>query len=347
MRALVYEAPWQMPLRDIPRPEPGPDDVIVRVKAVGVCGSDVHGYTGATGRRIPPMVMGHEFCGEIESLGAAVAAHAVGDRVVVQPLITCGACENCQAGRPNICANRSGLGMMAVSGAYAEAVRAPQKLLHRLPDEVSWEQAALVEPLAVALHAANLTPIRLMDPVVILGAGTIGLLTIVVCRLKGAGTIIVSDPNPRRLALAAQLGADRTVDPNKDDVAEAVRAAVGAGSPRPGTNTGAPVVIEAVGLAATARQSLSLVRPGGDVTWIGNNQPQVEINMQEVVTREITVRGVYGFNREFGDAIEALRTGMVQVAPLIERVAPLNEGPALIDALARGTLDAIKVVLTP
>ncbi len=339
MKALVYEGPWQMPLREVPEPEPGPEDVIVAVKAVGVCGSDIHGFTGASGRRIPPMIMGHEFSGEIRAVGAAVTDHRPGERVVVQPIITCGQCINCLAGLPNICTNRRGLGMMTTNGAYAELVCVPQQLLYELPAEVSWEHGALVEPLSVAMHAVNQTPIQLMDTVLILGAGTIGLMTLLSCRLKGAGKIIVADLSPHRLEVARKLGADVTVNPAAEDLGEVVRRYAGP--------AGAPVVMEAVGVTATARQSLELVRPGGHVTWIGNAMPTIEIPMQQVVTREVTIRGVYAFNVEFGRAIETIRSGRVDVSPIIEQVTPLEEGPQIAHDLAKGTLDAIKVVLRP
>lgn len=339
MRALVYEGPWQMPLREVPAPEPGEGEVIVAVKATGVCGSDVHGFTGSTGRRIPPMVMGHEFSGVISAVGPGVTGHQVGDRVVVQPIITCGKCVNCLAGMPNICTNRRGLGMMSTNGSNAEYVAVPQQLLYTLPEGVSWEQGALVEPLSVAMHAVNMSPIRLMDTVVILGAGTIGLLTLLACRLKGAGAVIVSDLSPHRLEMARRLGAAAAVNPTQEDLPAIVRRYAG--------EAGAPVVIEAVGITATARQSLELVRPGGHVTWIGNAAPTIEIGMQQIVTREITVRGVYAFNVEFGRAIEALATGRVDVSPIIEQIAPLEAGPQIFHDLAKGALDAIKVVLKP
>lgn len=328
-----------MPLREVPAPEPGEGEVIVAVKATGVCGSDVHGFTGSTGRRIPPMVMGHEFSGVISAVGPGVTGHQVGERVVVQPIITCGKCINCLAGMPNICTNRRGLGMMSTNGSNAEYVAVPQQLLYKLPEGVSWEQGALVEPLSVAMHAVNMSPIRLMDTVVILGAGTIGLLTLLACRLKGAGAVIVSDLSPHRLEMARRLGAAAAVNPTQEDLPAVVRRYAG--------EAGAPVVIEAVGITATARQSLELVRPGGHVTWIGNAAPTIEIGMQQVVTREITVRGVYAFNVEFGRAIEALATGRVDVSPIIEQVAPLEAGPQIFHDLAKGALDAIKVVLKP
>ena len=338
MKALLYEGAWRMPLREVERPEPGPEDVIVAVQAVGICGSDVHGFTGFTGRRQPPLVMGHEFGGVIAAVGEGVTGFEAGDRVVVQPLLTCGECENCRAGLANICTNRTGLGMN-VNGAYAEAVRVPQKLLYRLPDSMSWEQSALVEPLAVGMHAVNRTPFSLMDTVVIVGAGTIGLTTLMAARLRGAGRIIVTDLSAHRLELARQMGADVTVNVKESDPVAVV-----------GEHTaglGAQAVIEAVGVTATVRQSLALVRTGGQVTWIGNSQPEVELNMQQVVTRELTIRGTYGFNEEFGRAITAIDSGRVEVRPLIEKVAPLAEGPELFEALAKGTLDAVKVILKP
>jgi L-iditol 2-dehydrogenase len=339
MRALVYEGPWQMPLREVPPPEVRPGEAIVAVRAVGVCGSDVHGYTGSTGRRIPPMIMGHEFSGTITAVGEGVASHRIGDRVVVQPLITCGECDNCRAGLTNICTNRRGLGMGRVDGAYAEAISVPESLLYDLPESVSWEQGALVEPLSVALHGVNMTPFSLMDPVVILGAGTIGLMVLLGCRLKGAGKIIVSDLSPRRLQRALELGADIVVNPAQQDLADVVRQHAGP--------AGAPVVIEAVGIQATARQSIEIVRSGGHVTWIGNSQPYVEIGMQHVVTREVTVRGAYAFNVEFGRSIDAIGSGRIDVMALVERVAPLDDGPQIVDDLARGRTDLIKAILKP
>ena len=339
MRALVYEGPWQMPLRQIETPEPGKDDVVVAVRAVGVCGSDVHGFMGTTGRRVPPIVMGHEFCGVITAVGTQVEQHHAGDRVVVQPLLTCGGCENCRAGRPNICMNRGGLGMN-MNGAYAEAVRVPQQMLYSLPAEMSWERGAMAEPLAVAMHAANLTPLALMDTLVIIGAGTIGLLTLLCARLRGAGTIIVTDRSSHRLEMARRLGADLAVNIAEQDPVAAVQAHTG--------GLGAHAVIEAVGVTAAVKQSLAVVRTGGHVTWIGNSQPEVELNMQQVVTRELTVRGAYGFNEEFGRAIEVLgRTDVFDVTQLIEAVEPLDAGPQLIHDLARGSLEAVKVILKP
>src|SRR5262249_18413507 len=254
MKALVYEGAWQMPLREIEQPAPGPEDVVVTVRAVGVCGSDVHGFTGSTGRRYPGIVMGHEFTGAVTALGERVTDHHVGERVVVHPLVTCGTCEMCRAGRPNVCLNRTMIGMHQ-HGAYAEAVSVPQRQLHRLPETLSWEHGALVEPLAVALHAVNATPLNLMEHVVGGGAGPIGLLVLLAARLKGAGNIIVTDRSPHRLALAQQLGADLVVNVAEQDVVAAVHAVTG--------GVGAHAAIEAVGITPTVQQALAVTRIGG------------------------------------------------------------------------------------
>ncbi|HWQ15012.1 MAG TPA: galactitol-1-phosphate 5-dehydrogenase [Roseiflexaceae bacterium] len=338
MRALVYEGPWHMPLREVAAPEPGPDDVVVRVQAVGVCGSDVHGFTGSTGRRTPGIVMGHEFAGTVAAVGAEVSDYRPGDRVIVQPLVVCGACAMCRAGRPNVCQRRTMIGM-TYHGAYAELVRVPQRQLYRMPAGLSWEHGALAEPLAVALHAVNQTPLNLMETVAIVGAGPIGLLALLATRLKGAGTVIITDRSAHRLELARRLGADLAINVAEQDAAAAVRAATG--------GLGAHAAIEAVGITPTVQQALAVTRIGGHVTWIGNSAPEVTVPMQQVVTQEITIRGVYGFNEEFGQAIDALATGRINAAPLIEQVAPLEDGPRLVHDLARGTLEAAKVVLRP
>lgn len=338
MKALVYEGAWQMPMRDVPIPQPGNAEVQVKVETVGVCGSDVHGFKGTTGRRKPPIIMGHEFSGTITAAGADIKNYKIGDRVVVTPLLTCGYCDNCRAGFPNICQNRSGLGVN-LNGAYAEIITVPQKMVFPLPAEMSWEQGALVEPLAVAMHAVNLTPMQLMDTVVIIGAGTIGLLTILAAKMKGAGKIIVSDVSAHRLDFAKRLGADVVVNPSKEDAVEAVKAQT--------NGKGAPAVIEAVGITATTKQSLFMARNGGNVVWIGNSDPEITINMQQIVTRELTVRGTYGFNDEFGLSIEAIRSKRIDPTVLIEKRAALEDGTAIINDLAKGSADWIKVMLTP
>lgn len=338
MKALVYGGPWTMTLEEVPDPQPGPGELLVEPVAVGICGSDVHGFIGKTGRRKPPMIMGHEFSGRVTGVGPGVSRFAVGDAVVISPIQACGVCANCRVGLTNICTQRHVLGV-DIAGAYADRLVIKEEMAFAKPENLSWRRAAMSEPLAVALHAVEITPIHLMETVAIVGAGTIGLLTLLAARLKGAGRIIVTDMVPHRLDLARQLGADLAINVKEQDPIQAVKDLTG--------GLGADVVFEAVGFGPTVQQALALTRTGGNVTWIGNSAQMIELNMQEVVTRELTVRGTYGFNREFAAAIQAIASGRINVDPLIERIAPLADGPQIIHELASGTLDLAKVILEP
>jgi L-iditol 2-dehydrogenase len=338
MKALVFRGPGSMPLEDRPDPQPGPGEAVVAIRASGICGSDVHGFGGATGRRRVGVVMGHEAAGDVIETGSGVTSVGTGDRVVLRSILACGSCDRCRHGQPNICLARQGMGMH-FDGAYAERIVVPESLLLGLPDTLSYEVGAMVEPLAVAMHAVNITPFSLMDFVVIVGAGPIGLLTLLAARQRGAGSIIVTDRDPHRLGVARLLGADQAIDVGRTDPVEAVAA---------GTHgRGADAVFEAVGIAATVAQSIAVARPGGQVTWIGNSAPDVELPMQQLVTRELTVRGAYGFVDEFEQAADALAAGWIDARPLIECVASLEEGEEIFRQLAAGSLSAVKVVLAP
>jgi L-iditol 2-dehydrogenase len=338
MKALVYQGPMTMTLEQVPDPVPQEGEILIQVQSVGICGSDVHGYIGKTGRRKPPMVMGHEFSGVVIDTGPGVSGFGAEDEVIVSPIQACGECPNCRAGLTNICTNRHVLGV-DIAGAFADKLVVKESMVYAKPPGITWRQAAMVEPLSVGLHAVEITPMRLMDSVAIVGVGTIGLVTLLGARLKGAGTIIVTDMSEHRLELAKQLGADVTVNIKEQDPVAAVKAVTG--------GLGADVTFEAVGYAATVQQALAITRTGGQCTWIGNSAQMIELNMQEIVTRELTVRGTYGFNTEFPRAIQAIASGQIDVTPLIERVAPLEEGPDLIDHLAKGELDLAKVILEP
>ena len=327
MRALVYHGPWQMTLEEVDEPRPGPGEVLVDVQAVGICGSDVHGYTGSTGRRAPGVVMGHEFSGVVVALGDGVSGVQSEDEVVVSPMFP----FEGKGTRYVVGVNRP--------GAYADYAIVHESMLIPKPTGLSFRHAAMAEPLSIAMHAAARTPVPLMGTVAVIGAGTIGLLTLQSARLKGAGKIIVTDMSEHRLALARELGADVTINIKEQDPVEVVMDMTG--------GWGVDCAIEAVGITPAVQQAHKLTRNGGDITWIGNSALMIEVNMQEVVTRELTVRGTYGFSDEFTKAIDALASGRVNVDPLIERIATLEEGPAIVDALAKGDLDLAKVILEP
>ncbi|HUH07522.1 MAG TPA: alcohol dehydrogenase catalytic domain-containing protein [Egibacteraceae bacterium] len=336
MKGLVYEAPWELRVRELPDVPPQAGEVTVTVRASGVCGSDVHGFTGSTGRRTPPVVMGHEVAGVIAEVGQGVTATSVGDRVVLKPLLSCGVCPPCRTGQHTICLDRRLLGG-DIQGGYAERVTLPAQMAFPLPDGVDWPVAALAEPLSVAMHAVNRTPIELFDTVVVIGAGAIGILAMLAAQLRGAGTIVVSDRSAHRLEVARRLGADVTVNVSEQELRPVVADLT--------DGLGAAAVIEAVGLPATSLDSVAVCRSGGNVTWIGNSEPRVDVEMQELVTRELTLRGAYGADAEFSHAVEALASERVAAAELIELVAPLEEGPDLITRLAKAEIDPIKVVL--
>jgi L-iditol 2-dehydrogenase len=339
MKVLVFEGPGVMALHDRPEPVAGPDDVVVAVRSAGICGSDVHGYLGLTGRRVPGVVMGHEAAGVVTAIGDGVSSARVGDRVALRSILSCGACERCRDGQPNICLNRRGLGMQ-FQGAYAERVAVPEAMALRLPDEIGDDEAALIEPLAVAVHAVNLTPFEPGATVAIIGAGAIGLLALLVAKRRGAGWTVITDRSPHRLQIARDLGVDLAINVDERDPVAAIREATG--------GLGADVVFEAVGISATVAHSILVARAGGRVTWIGNSHPMVEVPMQEVVTREIRLQGTYTFDdREFEQAADAIASGAIDVKPLIERVAPLDDAVELFRALGDGSLDVVKVILKP
>jgi L-iditol 2-dehydrogenase len=343
VKALVHTAPLRLEYVDRPAPVLAPDEVLVRVVAVAICGSDVHGYTGSTGRRIPPIVMGHEAAGVVEAVGRQVPGWQRGTRVTFDSTVYCNECPECRRGRINLCERRQILGVSTPAfrrdGAMAEFVAVPHWILHPVPEGLALEEAALVEPAAVAMHAARITPIEPGGAVVIVGAGAIGLFAMQAARLRGAGTVVVVDVRDERLALASQLGADVVVNSESSDPREALR-----------TATGRPVscvVMEAVGIQQTVALATELTAPGGHLTLIGNVQPSIEQNLQAIVAKEMTIRGSAASAGEYATCLAFLAGGRLQSRPLISRVMPLAEGQAAFDALRRGEPGLLKIVLRP
>lgn len=337
MQALMFTAIKEHKLVEVPIPSlERPDGVLLKVKAVGVCGSDLHGYTGHSGRRIPPLIMGHEVTAEVVAVGEVVDSLPLGSRVAIQPVEFCGRCSQCLAGRRNVCQNRRVMGMSA-PGAYAEYVAWPAANLFRLPDTLSYEAGALAEPLAIAVHAVGLAHFKPYDSAYIVGAGPIGLLALAVLKLSGVKLIAVSDTSESRLALARSLGAQVTINPSRQNPRQVIDEFT--------QGRGVDVAFEAVGLSATAQQTLEVTRNGGTVIWIGNNQRIVEIDMQTIVTRELKVLGSYGMSDEdFARSLRMLADGQIPVEQLITRRAMLNEGPQLFDQLLASP-ETIKCVI--
>ncbi len=343
MKAMLLSEYKKLSITEMPAPAPGPGELLVRVHSCGVCGSDIHGYDGSSGRRIPPLVMGHEAAGVVERVGQGVDRFAPGERVTFDSMVTCGVCRFCRQGLSNLCDNRRVLGVSCGDyrqhGAFAEFVVVPQIIAYKLPDELRFEHAAMIEPVSVAMHAVNITPIRLGDTAVVVGTGMIGLLVVQAARLAGCGQIIAVDLDEGKLKLARELGADVALNPKTVDVpAEVARRTDGAG---------ADVSFEVVGATPTVAAALASVRKGGAVTLVGNLAPTVELGLQSVVTREITLRGSCGICGEYPQTIAMLASGRIRVDPLISRIAPLDEGPELFGRLYSGEPGLMKVILQP
>jgi L-iditol 2-dehydrogenase len=319
------------------------DEALVRVHACGICGSDVHGYDGSSGRRIPPLIMGHEASGVIEKIGGDVSGFAPGARVTFDSTISCGRCDYCRSGRTNLCDNRMVLGVSCGSyrrhGAFAEFVAVPARILFTVPDNLSFEHAAMVEPVAVAAHAARQTPVVPGGTAIVVGCGMIGLLIIQTLRLIGWSRIIAVDLDASRLQLASSLGAHHTLNSGKGDALKNLLDLT--------NGKGADTAFEAVGISATVKLAISAVRKGGSVVLVGNIAPEVNLPLQSVVTREISLHGSCAFNDECAVAIHRLAAGEIQVKPLISAVAPLEEGPAWFDRLYRSEPGLMKVILQP
>ena len=343
MKALVLKEYNRLEYTDVPDPVIGENDVLIEVKACGICGSDVHGMDGSTGRRIPPLIMGHEASGVIMSKGRQVQGWSAGDRVTfdstVYPLNDWYTLQ----GRYNLSDNREVLGVSPGNyrrhGAFAQYVSVPQHILYKLPEQVTFEQAAMVEPVAVALHAFSLADLKIGESCLVMGAGMIGLCMVQCASAAGAMPIVACDLNEERLALALKLGADQVIHPEKQS-ADAIAMKLTSGR-------GFDVVFEAVGISFTVNDSIRLVRKGGRVILTGNLSPAIEFPLQSVVTREIRVLGSCAIRGEYEAALKMIASGKTKVDPLISAVAPLSEGASWFQRLYQKEPGLNKVILVP
>ncbi len=329
-------------MAEVPTPTAGAGEVLIRVGACGICGSDVHGYDGSSGRRIPPIVMGHEAAGRIAAVGAGVTGLAEGDRVTFDSTIYCGACGFCKRGEVNLCDHRQVLGVSCGdyrrSGAFAEFVTVPGRVAYKLPESISFAEAAMLEAVAVAIHGVSLARITAESTALVVGAGTIGVLTLQALRAAGCKRVFVSDVDATRLKLAKELGAA--------DVLLADQAVVTRIVQRTGGD-GVDVAIEAVGRNETVGAAIASVRKGGTVVLVGNISPEVTLPLQKVVTRQIRLQGSCASAGEYPQAIDLISKGAIRVKPLITAIAPLAEGPQWFERLYAREPNLLKVVLTP
>ncbi len=343
MKALVLTQVNHFEIQEVESPRLGVHDVLIEVKACGICGSDVHGMNGSTGRRRPPIIMGHEASGVIASVGAEVQDWAVGDRVTFDSTVYCGECHFCQQGRINLCDQRRVLGVSCDEyrrhGAFADYVAVPQHILYRLPETVGFAQGAMVEAVSIAVHSVRRTVLSPGDTAVVVGTGVIGLFVVQALRAAGCERIVAVDIDQGRLDLAQSLGAEITLNPSKVDVIQEVLNCT--------EGRGAHVAYEVVGMASTVQNAISVLRKGGQLALVGNLSPTVEFPLQAVVTRELTLLGSCASCGEYPDCLDLMAQQKIKVDPLISAQAPLTEGAAWFKRLYDRERGLIKVILEP
>ncbi len=343
MKALVLEEYRKLVYKDVPDPEILPCEVLVKVKACGICGSDVHGYDGSTGRRIPPVIMGHEASGVIVSTGQEVRNWKAGDRVTfdstVYPLNDWFTLE----GHYNLSDNREVFGVSPGTyrrnGAFAEYIAVPQHILYPVPGSVTFEQAAMVEAAAVAQHSINISGIKTGNSCVIVGAGTIGTFILKLLVIAGAGRIAVIDSNPASRSRASDLGADLVLSADDTGLAKKIMDLT--------SSRGADISFEAVGNNEAFNTAINNVRKGGTVVLIGNTSSIVEFPLQKAVTGELRILGSCAIRGEYEIILELLEKGRLCVDDQIRAVAPLSEGPDWFEKLYAGRGIPGKIILVP
>ena len=339
MKAAVWYGGKDIRIEDTTKPTVKSREALLKVRSVGICGSELHAYEGISKRRRPPLIMGHEFSGEISEVGGDAEYLSEGDRVAVDPLIRCGACEQCLRGRGNVCRNLRLMGLHT-GGAFAEYVSVPARNCHKLSDNVSFEEGSIAEPVSVAVHAVNRTPIRLGDTVAVIGAGVIGLTVLQAAKLAGAARVFVTDILDYRLDFARRLGADMTVNSAAEDPVEEIRKAT--------DGLGVDVALEAVGLEVTVRQAMKMAAIGGKLTIIGNLARTMTLDIQDVVLKEFDIKGSYCYTPgDFRRATSFIKDRKIDVKSLVTDVLPLDEAKTGFELLHKKTDKVLKVLLTP
>jgi (R,R)-butanediol dehydrogenase/meso-butanediol dehydrogenase/diacetyl reductase len=356
MKAAVYHGPEDVRIEDVPEDEVGPTDVRVDVAWCGICGTDLHEYLAGpifvpaephprTGEAMP-LTLGHEFSGVVSEVGDAVDRLSIGDRVVVEPNIPCHDCLYCEEGSYNLCENASAIGLQTDTGGFAENAVVPAQQVHVLPDAVGLDDGALVEPLAVGLHAVRRSGLSAGDSVAVFGAGPIGLTVVHTALRAGAKRVFVSEPRPARRERAADLGADVTIDPLETDPVERIRA---------GTPGGVDVAFEYAGVEPSFNAAVRSTRRGGVVTVGSVSEEETTTDLNEIVSTERTVRGsqTYGypplsFRTEFDAVIRSLAAGAVDTGAFVSGTVALDDVVEDgFEALADETGEHVKLLVSP
>lgn len=342
MKALVLEEVSKFVYKDVETPLPGPGEIQMNVKACAICGSDVHGYDGSSGRRIPPMIMGHEASGVVSAVGEGVTKYKVGDRIVFNSGWYCRDCDSCKTGHQNVCDNGCCYGVQTEEygrpGALCEYIIVPEYIVYPMPDSVSFNEGALIEPLAIACHAVNGADIKVNDTAVVFGAGVIGLMILKVLKTTGCGKVYVVELDEAKKEIARQNGADLVIDGREDVPAKIKELTKG---------RGADYAFEAIGISKTINNALLSLRKNGTLIQVGNVTKDVTVPLQAIVMNELKITGRYATSTEYEQAIALVESGKVSVTDCLSKAAPLQDGQEWFDRLHAAEPGLVKVVLNP
>jgi threonine dehydrogenase-like Zn-dependent dehydrogenase len=338
MKALVYVAPERMEIQDIPDASPREGEVLLRISAAGVCGSDIHGFLGHSARRKPGLVMGHETVATILDMHPSVSGWRKGQRVCFNPLLSCRSCRACLSGRQNLCPHWTLYGMDRLHGTYAERLAVPARQLFALSDGLSDEEAILAEPMAVVLHAFRIALVETPQAMAIVGGGAIGSLSLVLAKLRGIPKLAVIDVNDERLAAAKRLGADLTVNAAREDAPAVMQSWSGGG---------ADAVVEAVGTEATRRSAVAVAAKGARLLMLGLAENESPLPWIDMIRNEQALFACFAYAaRDFEDSVKLLESRKVDIRAWTER-RPLSDGQAGFQKMAKNPGATLKMMLEP
>ncbi|REK54265.1 MAG: alcohol dehydrogenase [Thermobacillus sp.] len=343
MKAAVLTKPGHIEIQELDIPTPGPDEALVRVRAVGLCGSDVHYYEhGKIGPYVvtKPIILGHEAAGEVVAVGSEVRHLKAGQRVTIEPGVTCGRCEYCKSGRYNLCPDVRFLATPPYDGAFCEYIAIRADFLYPIPDSMSYEKAALIEPLSVGLHAVSRGGLKTGETVVIMGMGPIGMMTLLAAKAAGAGRVIGVDLERFRLERALQMGADGVVNLREEDGMEAILRLTGGRK--------ADLAIETAGNGKAAQASLQAVRRGGRVVLVGLPQEEATpLNIPYIVDNEIDIRGVFRYHNTYPTGVAVMSAENLNLDPVITDRMTLDETPKAFEKAIKEKHSTLKIVIEP
>ncbi len=320
MKAAVWNGPYDLSIQEVPCPRHGEGEVLIKTKAVGICGSDLEIYDGRFTQTKPPLTIGHEGGGIVEAVGPGVSEVKEGDRVIVECLIYCGTCENCRKGRYNLCDLFKVLGMIDLQGEYADYFVAPEKNCYLLPDEISWPEAGLIDTLAGPVYGITLTDVPLESSVAVFGPGPAGLFFCKLAKLRGASKVYLVGTRANRLEFGKSYGADVTLNVNRDNVVEFIKEDT--------AGRGVDIVIESAGSGKALNDGMSVLKKGGELLVYGvfGGGP-IPVDIQPIQLYEFVLKGINGYPFKYPQAINFIKNGVIEVKNLVSHTFTLEELP--------------------